>query len=122
MLSVALFQFSQSSYTTSEDSIAINVCLELVDGLLATDVTIELVQGTSDFMAPRKRCNLVLVISTFCSINYSIIITIIIESVQVVTAIGKVNESKEITSIGKDIHTQENASNFMSESLCMLVL
>lgn len=48
MLSVAVFRFSQSSYITSEDISAISVCLELVDGLLATNVTIELMQGTAN--------------------------------------------------------------------------
>ncbi len=48
MLSVAVFQFFESSYTSSEDIPAITICLELVEGLLATNVTIELKQGTND--------------------------------------------------------------------------
>ena len=55
MVSVALFQFSQSSYTVTEDFTAISICLELIDGLLATDITIELMQGTADMIGTRKK-------------------------------------------------------------------
>ena len=54
MLLVAVFQFSQPSYRASEDSTEVSICLELVDGLLATDVTIELLQGTTEMMATSK--------------------------------------------------------------------
>jgi hypothetical protein len=54
MLSVAVFKFFESSYTSSEDIPAITICLELVEGLLATNVTVELKQGTNDIMATSK--------------------------------------------------------------------
>ena len=54
MLSAAIFQFLESSYITSEDLSSISICLQLVDGLLATNVTIELMQGTADMMSTRK--------------------------------------------------------------------
>ena len=54
MLLVAVFQFSQPSYSASEDSTEVSICLELVDGLLATNVTIELIQGTAEMMTTSK--------------------------------------------------------------------
>ena len=50
-----MFRFSQSLYITSEDFPAISICLGLVDGRLATNITVELVQGTADVMATRKQ-------------------------------------------------------------------
>ena len=54
MLSVAVFQFFESSVITSEDFSSISICLQLVEGLLATNVTIKLKQGTNDVMATSK--------------------------------------------------------------------
>ena len=103
MLSVALFQFSQSSYTASEDFSAINICLELVDGLLAANVTIELVQGTADMMATRKEDVTSRVISIVPSIQtkHSIIMHIHIGGVQAIGVAGGSNLGKEIFTISK---------------------
>ena len=54
MLSVAVFQFFESSVITSEDFSSISICLQLVEGLLVVNVTIELKQGTNDVMATSK--------------------------------------------------------------------
>ena len=55
VFSVALFQFFESLYITSEDFSTVSICLELVKGLLATNVTIELVQGTADMLDTGKQ-------------------------------------------------------------------
>jgi hypothetical protein len=58
MLSVALFQFFETSYITSEDFSTISICLGLVEGLLATNVTVELVQGTADMPLSTRKAQL----------------------------------------------------------------
>ena len=40
---VAEFQFSQPSYNVTEDSEIVNICFELVSGILTEDVLIEVV-------------------------------------------------------------------------------
>ena len=62
MLSVAVFQFFGSSITTSEDFSSVSICLQLVEGLLATNIIIELKQGTNDVMATSKITFLVLIV------------------------------------------------------------
>ena len=48
--SVAQFQFSQSSYNVSEDSGVVSVCLELVNGTLIENVTIEIKLGATEIL------------------------------------------------------------------------
>ena len=69
LLSVAVFQFFESSISTSEDFSSISICLQLVEGLLATNITIELKQGTNDVMATSKIKFSVLIIfkSVYCA-------------------------------------------------------
>ena len=52
--SVAQFQFSQSSYNVSEDSGVVSVCLELVNGTLIENVTIEVTLATTEILNPCK--------------------------------------------------------------------
>ena len=69
---VAIFQFFESSYVTSEDFSTISICLDLVDGLLATNVTIELMLGMADMMSTRK-AQFEYVLSSSAYINHSIV-------------------------------------------------
>ena len=47
MITVAEFQFTQSSYNVSESNGVVSICLELVNGTLAKDVLINLSVGAS---------------------------------------------------------------------------
>ena len=42
------FQFSQPSYNVNMDSGVVNICLQLVNGMLNKDVVIELLVATSE--------------------------------------------------------------------------
>ena len=54
---VAEFQFTQSSYNVSENSGVVSICLELINGTLASDVLISMSVGARQEAMPDSGCN-----------------------------------------------------------------